>query len=68
MPGEHWYSCVLDRQDWRITINVYTDRTLTGAELLPLAIEKAIIHAQALGDAALPDEYTPVGYEYRGLI
>ncbi|MNC55909.1 hypothetical protein D3C75_1054740 [compost metagenome] len=67
--GEHWYSCVLDRADgWRITTNVYTDQPLTGAELLPLAVEKAIVHARALGVAALPTEYTPVGYRYRGII
>lgn len=68
MYAEHWYMCVLDREGWRITTNVYTDRPLTGEELLPLAIEKAIVHARALGVAALPAEYTPVGYEYRGII
>lgn len=68
MPGKHWYSYVLDREHWRITTNVYTDRTLTGEELLPLAIEIAIVHARALGEIALPDEYAPVGYQYRGIM
>lgn len=68
MPGQHWYMCVLDRKGWRITINVYSDQTLTGDELIPQAVEIAIIHAQALGDTALPREYTPVGYKYRGIM
>jgi hypothetical protein len=68
MPGQHWYSCVLDREGLRITTNVYTDRTLTGEELLPLAVDKAIVHARALGVTALPDEYAPVGFRYRGTL
>ncbi|MEK5418240.1 hypothetical protein [Paenibacillus sp. FSL L8-0708] len=68
MPGKHWYSYVLSRKCCRITTNVYTDRTLTGEELLPLAIEIAIVHARALGEIALPDEYAPVGYKYRGTL
>lgn len=67
-PGQHWYTYVLDRDGWRITTNIYSDRTLTGEELLPLAVEKDIVHARALGVTALPSEYTPVGYRYRGIM
>lgn len=67
-PGQHWYMYVLDRDGWRITTNVYSDQPLTGDELLPLAVELSIIHARALGVTALPDEYTPVGYRYRGIM
>lgn len=59
---EHRYTCVLDRDGWRITLDVYTPRPVTKEELLGLAIERAVEHLAMTGIKAQPDEFKPVGF------
>lgn len=60
---EHRYICVLDRDGWRITVNVFTPRRVNPVELRGLAIAKAIDHLALTGvKDAQPDEFEPVGY------
>ncbi|WP_110930584.1 hypothetical protein [Paenibacillus bouchesdurhonensis] len=60
---EHRYTCVLDRDGWRITLNVYTPRQVSKDKLRALAIEEAIRDLALVGIDAQPDEFTPVAYE-----
>jgi len=59
---EHRYICVLDRDGWRITVNVFTPRPVPKEELRGLAIERAIEHLAITGIDAQPDEFEPVGF------
>lgn len=59
---EHRYTCVLDRDGRRITLDVYTDRPVTKDELLALAVAEAIGGLQHVGISAQPDEFEPVGF------
>ncbi|CAM4390239.1 hypothetical protein U9M73_17700 [Paenibacillus phoenicis] len=59
---EYHYICVLDRDGWRITVNVFTPRPVTKEELRGLAIDRAIEHLAITGIDAQPDEFEPIGF------
>ncbi|MOA48165.1 hypothetical protein D3C78_1708750 [compost metagenome] len=63
MTEEHRYTCVLDRDGWRITLDVYTPRQVSTDELRALAIEETIRDLKFVGIDAQPDGFTAIAFD-----